>query len=181
MPSRRCLETLTACALGVCGLLQPGSVRADEPVEPIRYDPKDFPPAYAPGSLMLAGAATTTAWYGLALGGGLLWPHSPGGDDLVIPVAGPWMALADTGCPDGKPNCAKWWVVVRAILVGLDAVGQAGGLAVMAEAAFMPTERAKTADARHVLPAVSSDSIEIYALPMVAGRDGLGLGIFGSF
>jgi hypothetical protein len=156
-------------------------VRADEPVEPIRYDPKDFPPSYAPGSLMLVGAATTTAWYGLALGGGLLWPNSPGGDDLVIPVAGPWMALADTGCPDGKPNCPKWWVVVRAILIGIDGVGQAGGLAAMAEAAFMPTEPTRVSRPRRALPALSTDSVEVFALPMVTGRDAIGLGVFGSF
>jgi hypothetical protein len=181
VPNRRTLGILFACACGACGLLHSEAARADEPVEPIRYDPKDFPPSYAPGTLMLAGAATTAAWYGLALGGGLLWPDSPGGDDLVIPAAGPWMALADTGCPEGKPHCAKWWVVVRAILIGIDGVGQAGGLAVMAEAAFMPTEPAKGARARHVLPGLSSDSVEIFALPMVTGRDGLGLGVFGSF
>jgi hypothetical protein len=130
---------------------------------------------------MLAGAATTTAWYGLALGGGLLWPNSPGGDDLVIPVAGPWMALADTGCPDGKPNCAKWWVVVRAILIGIDGVGQAGGLAAMAEAAFMPTEPTKVSRPRRVLPGWSSGSFDLVALPMVTGRDAVGLGVIGSF
>ena len=131
--------------------------------------------------MILAGAATTAAWYGLALGGGLLWPDSPGGDDLVIPVAGPWMALADTGCPDGKPNCPKWWVVVRAILIGIDGVGQAGGLAVMAEAAFMPTEQRTAGRAGTRLPRLSSGTVEICALPMVSGRDAVGLGVFGSF
>jgi hypothetical protein len=163
------------------GILLAGPVGADEPVEPIRYDPNDYPPSDAPGSLMLVGAATTAVWYGLALGGGLLWPNSPGGDDLVIPVAGPWMALADTGCPEGKPNCAKWWVVVRAILIGIDAVGQAGGLAVMAEAAFMPTEEPKANAARRVLPSVSMDTVEVFALPLVTGRDGVGLGVVGVF
>lgn len=181
MPKRRSLGLALACAWGASSLLQAGAVRADEPVEPIRYDPKDFPPSYAPGSLMLVGAATTTAWYGLALGGGLLWPNSPGGDDLVIPVAGPWMALADTGCPDGKPNCPKWWVVVRAILIGIDGVGQAGGLAAMAEAAFMPTEPTRVSRPRRALPALSTDSVEVFALPMVTGRDAIGLGVFGSF
>jgi hypothetical protein len=154
---------------------------ADEPVPPVGHDPGVFPPSHARGSLLLAGAVTTASWYTLALAPSLIWQDFPGSRDLRTPVAGPWMALADTGCPDDNPNCSMVWVVARAVLIGLDGVGQAGGLAVMAEAALMPTGDAKPAPvARRRLPRTSA-TLRWQPVPIVAGRDGLGIGVVGRF
>ena len=159
-----------------------GPAAADEPVEVVVRDPDALPPPSARGSLLLLGAATTAAWYSLALGGGLIWPNSPGGDDLRIPVAGPWMALADTGCPDDNPKCAKWWVVVRAILIGIDGIGQAGGFAVMGEAAFMPTATPRSGQAVRRLPRPhQSADLQVRPVPYVAGRNAVGFGVVGQF
>jgi len=164
---------LVACALA---LARPCA--ADEPVAPQRYDPGAYPPPAARGSLLLVGAAATTAWYGLALAPALIWPEAPGAGDLRIPVAGPWMALAHTGCGASDPGCSVVWVVARAILIGIDGVGQAGGLAAMAEAAFLPTAAAP----RPKTPAASSArAVQWSAVPLVTGPSGLGLGLVGRF
>ena len=131
---------------------------------------------------MLAGAASTAAWYSLALGPALLWPDAPGADDLLIPVAGPWMALADTGCADDEPDCSTVWVVVRAILITIDGLAQTGSVAVMLDAAFMPTAAEPSPSASAALPLADRTSgIELRPVPFVAGRDGVGLGLVGQF
>jgi hypothetical protein len=92
------------------------------------------------------------------------------------------MALADTGCPDDNPKCAKWWVVVRAILIGMDGIGQAGGLAVMGEAVFMPTAPPRRAAATRPLPRPQqSAGLQLLPAPYVAGRDAVGFGVVGRF
>ncbi len=156
---------------------------ADEPVRPERFDPSDYPPPHARWNLLLAGAGTTAAWYGAAVGFSYLWPDAPGADDLRIPVAGPWMALADTGCADDDPGCSTFTVVLRAILTTMDAVGQTGGVAVMVEALATPTQVATPQ--RKKLPPVrlrrEGAKIEWRPVPYTAGKDGFGLGIAGHF
>ena len=151
---------------------------ADEPVQPMVYDPGAFPPPSARGSLLLVGAATTTAWYGLALGSSLAWPGAAGADHLQIPVAGPWLALGDTGCDPGESDCSTVWVVVRAILITIDGVGQAGGLAAMAEAAFLPTAAPRPSPPADRAP---RRSVTVAAVPLVTDRSGLGIGLVGQF
>lgn len=171
------LRLLVAAALAglTLGLARPCA--ADEPVPPQRYHPGEYPRPGARGSLFLVGAATTTVWYGLALAPALVWPDAPGAGDLRIPVAGPWMALAHTGCGAGNSDCSMVWVVARAILIGLDGVGQAGGLAVMAEAAFLPTAvpPKKTARPRR------APAVQWSAAPMVTGAGAIGMGLVGRF
>ncbi len=156
---------------------------ADEPVRPERFDPGDYPPPHARWNLLIAGAGATAAWYGAAVGFSYLWPDAPGANDLRIPVVGPWMALADTGCADDDPNCSTFTVVLRAILTTMDAVGQTGGVAVMVEAAAMSTQEA--APRRKKLPPIrlkrEDAKLEWRPVPFVAGKDGLGLGIVGQF
>jgi hypothetical protein len=183
--SAACLRLLSArsavASLAAAVIIWPSSSRADEPVPPVGYDPAAFPPPHARGSLLLLGAATTTAWYSLALVPSLIWRDFPGSRDLRAPVAGPWMALADTGCPDENPDCSKVWVVVRAILIGVDGVGQAGGLAVMAEAALMPTSSFRVAPPPRSAGGQSRRTVQLRAVPYVAGRDAVGLGLVGRF
>lgn len=154
---------------------------ADEPVRPARRDPGVYPPPSAQWGLFFGGLGATAGWYGAAVGFSYLFPDAPGADDLRIPVAGPWMALADTGCAEDDPDCSTFIVVLRAILTTMDAVGQTGGVAVMAEALFLPTQD-QSAPRRRERPRLRRETgVVVRPAPMVAGSDGVGLGVVGSF
>jgi hypothetical protein len=177
------MRALFAAAVVLTTLSSAPGAHADEPVRPERFEPGDYPPPYARWNLLIAGAGTTAAWYGAAVGFSYLWPDAPGADDLRIPVAGPWMALADTGCADDDPGCSTFTVVLRAILTTMDAVGQTGGVAVMVEALTMPTQEARPRPKK--LPPVrlrrQDAKFEWRPVPFTAGKDGLGLGVAGRF
>ncbi|MBN1611200.1 MAG: hypothetical protein JW940_31495 [Polyangiaceae bacterium] len=155
---------------------------ADEPVPPEDAGPPRHPSEGTRWGLLGLGAATAAFWYGGAVGLSYAWPSAPQADALRIPVAGPWMALAATGCPGGDPDCSVYIVVLRAVLTGLDGVGQVGGLALMAEAALMPTsgpggQAQPTTRARHAPRRVAFD---VRPIPLV-GNDSIGVGLQGHF
>jgi hypothetical protein len=123
---------------------------------------------------LIAGAASTAAWYGLALGASYAWPDTVGAKDLRIPVAGPWMALSHSGCGD-VADCSKLIVVLRAIATTLDAIGQAGGVAIMAEGLFLPTQEPKRKRAELKLNGVQ------WRPTFDAGKNTVGFGVLGVF
>ncbi len=161
------------------GCLAPKLAHADEPVRVTTYDPGEYPPPSARWGLLAAGAGSSLVWYGGGLACSYLWPDAPGARDLRIPVAGPWMALADTGCADGDPDCSTFMVVTRAILTTMNGIGQVGGLAIVGEALFLPTATAETAARRAA--ARRTSSLRVRALPVLAPEGGVGLGVFGQF
>ncbi|HEY4157754.1 MAG TPA: hypothetical protein VGM29_06635 [Polyangiaceae bacterium] len=150
------LVTRALLTAGLFGLVAgtPGLARAEEsePDEPaehaVRPGPRrdELPAPSARTNAVLVGSAVTAGWYGLALGSSFLWPDAVGAHDLRIPVAGPWMALSHTGCGHVS-DCSTVVVVLRAIATSLDAVGQAGGLAVIGEGLFLPTREPERAPA----------------------------------
>ncbi len=154
---------------------------ADEPERPSTVDPGAYPPPSAQTGLFLVGLGATAGWYGAALGFSYLFPDAPGANDLRIPVAGPWMALADTGCRADDPGCSKFIVVLRAILTTMDAIGQTGGVAVMGEALFMSTQDAPPERPRSRPRLRRKTSIRVTPAPIVSGKDGVGLGVVGVF
>jgi hypothetical protein len=157
-----------------CSLARDAS--ADEPVRTESYDPGVYPPPSARWGLLAAGAGTTLVWYGGAVGFSYLWPDAPGANDLRVPIAGPWLALADTGCADDNPDCSTFTVVLRAILTAVDGIGQAGGLAVVGEALFLPTAAAPSSPAPRRQAALS-----VKPVPMLAGGGAVGFGLVGQF
>ncbi|MCC6214977.1 MAG: hypothetical protein IT376_08920 [Polyangiaceae bacterium] len=167
--------SLAAAALALLALGAPAA-RADEPVRPVESDPGVFPVSGARPALFFTGLAVTAAWYGAALPFAYAWPHAPGADELKIPVAGPWMALAKTGCAEDDPGCSDFEVVLRAILTTIDAVGQAGGVLVMLEAPFVPVSDAPRARKPRRRPGAG---VEWRVAPRVGA--GVGLGVVGSF
>ncbi|MEZ4221239.1 MAG: hypothetical protein R3B13_09925 [Polyangiaceae bacterium] len=178
------MRTWLVATAAILTLIVSTPALADEPQRPERFDPSDYPPPHARWNLLLAGAGATAVWYGTAVGFSYLWPDAPGAKDLRIPVAGPWMALADTGCASDDPNCSTFTVVLRAILTTMDAIGQTGGVAVMVEAAVMPTREAAPPTRRRLPPLRlqrEDAGIRWQPVPFTAGRDGLGLGIAGQF
>ena len=79
-------------------------------------------------------------------------------------------------------------MVFRAILTGITAVGQTGGVLAMAEAVFVPTQApaVRKRDASRVWrpPAESPrarGTTELVVTPIAAGDQGLGLGLSGTF
>jgi hypothetical protein len=159
-----------------------GAAHAEEP-PPSNHDlsgpapaPADLPPPGARTNLIVAGAATTVVSYGLALGASFMVEEADfrGAKDLRIPLAGPWMALAKTDCPESNPGCSKAALVVSAILTLFDGVAQAGGLALIGEGLFLKTSSARPAPQKAEGPTVR-------ALPVSFEKGGVGLGVVGSF
>lgn len=178
---RRITKTLLAAlpVLAVSAVAAPAA-RADEPKPPARQDEGVYPAPSTRTSLVLVGVGATAVWYGAATGMSYLFPNAPGAPQLRIPVAGPWMALAHTGCAASDPGCSTLIVVLRAILTSIDGVAQAGGLAVAGEGVFLPTmEQPSKTGAWH--QPKRERAFEIHPVPLMAGRDGIGLGVIGRF
>ncbi len=170
-----------AAGLTCAATLGPRTALADEPVRPTHVDSGLYPPSGTQLNLALVGLGVTSFWYGAALGSSYAWPDAPGAADLRIPIAGPWMALGETGCADDDPNCSTFTMVLRAILTTIDAVGQTGGVLAVAEAAFMPTQEAASPKARPLPRLRRARGAEVRPVPYAAGKDALGFGLVGQF
>ncbi len=178
---RRPLAALCAAAASLALLLVGVQAHADEPVRPQRHNVGVYPHTSARLPLFLVGAGTTALAYGAGLGASYAWPTAPGATNLRIPVAGPFLALGKTGCAASDPGCSTLVVVLRAILTSIDGVAQVGGLGVIGEALFLPTTIDTPAARRRLERRQAARSFEIHPVPIVSGRDGLGLGLVGRF
>lgn len=153
------------------------AARADEPTAPeADTNPSTYPPPAARPNLLLVGAAVTVGWYGAALGSSYLWKDAESSPPLRIPIAGPYMSLAKTGCSSAELNCDTFTVVIRTIITSLSMVGQTGGLLAMIEGAFVPTQ----------VPAPSShspkhDTRHVAIVPTPTNAGGAGFAIVGDF
>jgi hypothetical protein len=134
----------------------------------------EYPSPSARGTLALAGAGVFAFWYGAAVGESFLWPDAPEAKKLRIPVVGPWLTLAHAGCASGEADCSDLLAVVRAVLAGITAVGQVGGLAALGEAAFLPTASGERAPA-------PKRAVQVQNVTFTAGERGIGLGFSGAF
>ena len=177
----RLLGRTVAAAVVALTLSVSHSARADEPLAPeADTNPRTRPQGSAQVNLILVGAAVTAGWYGAAVGTSYLWSDSDGASALRIPVVGPYMALAKTGCGENETNCDTVAVVLRTLLTLLSAVGQTGGVLVMGEGLFLPTappaRRGSVAEppARLVRPNVS-------VAPSAVGPSGYGMSFSGNF
>jgi hypothetical protein len=164
-----------AAAFGVFALFLPGNARAQSAAPgfagPIPAVEPEVPSAAAPVNLALTGAVVTGVWYGGALGASFIWSNAPWSDQMKIPFAGPWLSLKDIECGN-EPNCTTLLVVTRAVLMSIDGIGQAAGVAFMLESLFVPTAvpqpRAKT----------KSSHSRLRPFPLVAGG-AIGVGLAG--
>ncbi len=163
-----CALTLLEAHSALAELPPPGA--PDASVKLAAPPPLESPPPAARGTLALAGTGIFAAWYGAAILESYAWSGAPAHDRLRIPVVGPWMTMAHAGCASGEANCTDAIAVIRAILAGVSAVGQIGGLAAIAEAGFMRTAVATPA------PAAG-----IHSVSFAAGQGSIGLGLSGSF
>ena len=140
------------------------------------------PPASTRWLLIGAGLGVTGAFYGAGYGIGALWPDAPGKHELKIPVAGPFMDLAHTGCPKNDSNCSTFALVVRTVLISLDALGQAGGVGLLLEGAlFSPSGIEPPRTGRNHRLTRRAETASVVAVPWTDGQTGLGLGLAGRF
>lgn len=185
---RRGARSLRALLVTAC-FVTAGPAFADEPEREVRHDPTAYPAPSTRLPLFAIGAATSLVWYGGAVGGAYLYPTANGADELKIPIAGPWMSLAETGCPSTTPDCSTFWMVVGAVFKGFSGIGQAGGVLLMVEGLFLPTvePRTKAASSRWRLtpaaPAVdqataTAGSVVVLPAPLPGGA---GLSVLGLF
>ena len=139
-----------------------------------------YPPPSARTNLLLAGGVTTAAWYGLALASSFAWPDTVGAKDLRIPIAGPWMALGDSGCGNVS-DCSKVIVVLRAIATTIDGIGQASGLAIAAEGLFLPTQERRDRKRGQLDKTQPSAGFSWRPTFVDAGKNSVGVGVLGVF
>jgi hypothetical protein len=145
------------------------------------HHPEAHPPPVAQTRLVLLGTAILAGWYVAAIIPSYSFPHAQGARELRYPVVGPWMSLAQSECETGNPHCSNTvMVVIRAILTALDGVGQAGGLALLAEGAFMRTASTGRTGA---MPKQRKPSArwDVRPVPLLADRGGVGVGLAGRF
>ncbi len=175
------LRRTVAAAVAALSLSLAHGARADEPLPPeADANPRARPQPSAQVNLVLVGAAVTAAWYGVAVGTSYLWTESDGASALRIPVAGPYMALAKTGCGETETYCDTVSVVIRTLFTALSAVGQTGGILVMGEGLFLPTApRARRAS--EAAPPMRLVRPNVSVAPSAVGPSGYGVSLSGTF
>lgn len=184
-------RALLAIASSLSSGLFAGLARAEEPAPspqaaPLHTPapPDERPPSGAKVSLIITGAVTTTLAYGLGLGASYLAPEEDfrGSKQLRIPIAGPWLALARTGCPTSTPDCSKVPLVIGAILEVMDGVVQAGGLGIIAEGFLLNTSSgARPSAGSWQSRARYASAPRLRAVPMSFDSSSVGLGVAGTF
>jgi len=159
------------------------SARADEPRPPeADTNPRTRPNGAAQVNLILIGAGVTAGWYGIAVGTSYLWSESDGASALRIPVAGPYMALAKTGCGENETYCDTVAVVLRTVITTLSAIGQTGGVLVLGEGLFLPTApSARAGSAPVTTPSQRLVRPNVSVTPSAVGPSGYGFSVFGNF
>ena len=179
----RSLSVLAGAIALTAAWSEPAS--ADEPtLAEAHYDPSEYPPPGTQGRLILTGAGLTVGWYAAAIGTSFMWQNAPNASELRIPVAGPWLALADTGCGAKERDCETAVVIFRTAVTLISGVGQLGGLLVLAEGLFVGSRPPAAAPPR---PAASARDgrdwagIDWSPTPIALPDGSLGIGISGRF
>ncbi len=182
MPFAKTLQRLMFAGLLGSLVFAPRTVRADEPVvAEVDANPSTYPPPAVQTNLLLVGAAVTAGWYGAALATSFAWRDADSAAALRFPVAGPYMALAKTGCSTRESSCDVGVVITRTVITSLSAIGQVGGLLGLLEGVFLPTSAAPAS--AHGQDAAGADpGVEhVAVVPTSFGPGGLGIGIAGDF
>lgn len=170
-------------ALGALLAFTP-EARASEPTEPpIDHDPKRHPSPSARTNLLIAGAAVGVGSYGIAYGTSYLWSDAPTADDLRLPVVGPILAVTGAGCGSGEVGCGTFAVVLRTVMATLSGVGQLGGLGLLIEGIFVPTEAPERSSATLQQGEISgrTQASTRWFVSPVASEDTVGFSVSGQF
>lgn len=159
-----------------------GRAHADEPEREVTHDPNAFPTPDTRLPTVAVGLSMTAVAYGGALGGSYLYPTARGSDELRVPIAGPWMSIAETGCPATTPDCSTFWKVVGVVLKGFSGIVQAGGVLVVAEGLFMPTLAPKETSLLRAPKSLATPKVQSsWGVTPTVLPGGAGLGVVGLF
>jgi len=164
-----------------------------------------YPPPSTRLKVLGTGVFLTAAAWGVAFGVARAWPElpcvlntqggiyvypgttatpcssgPPGSTQLQIPIVGPWLALAKSGCAVDEPNCSVAKPVLRGVGYVVDGVVQLGGLALIAEALVMKTESAADPAKKTSAFALHYRGIEVAPVPMVSPGVS-GMSVVGTF
>lgn len=167
------MKRLLSISLASLALTAVGTARADEPVEPLATAPAretPLPPSSVRLKLGLGGIAVAGGAYAMSYAMASNFPEVPGMTGLKVPIVGPWIALAQSGCAADDPDCGAK-VVLRGFLFVIDGLAQIGGLGLIAEGVLMKTDASAPAKA---------SAFTIRPTPLVTGNV-TGLGFVGSF
>ena len=132
-----------------------------------------YPPSSARIGLILGGLGLTAAAYGITALVATTWNDVPGADSLYIPVAGPWIALFQSGCAPDDPDCGAI-LAFRGIMYVLDGLIQAGGVGIAGEGVFMITESDEAG------PDEANTAVNWNVTPLITEHT-TGLGVYGTF
>jgi hypothetical protein len=173
------------------------SLRTGEPPTKFeRVESENRPPSSVRFPTVLGGLAVAGGFWGLGAASASIFDDQSGMRDLRTPVAGPWMAIANNRCESGGCSLGD---VARYIWFGFNGIGQVGGLALVLEAVLLRTgsspEPAATPsgttsprpslvpapDSPAAPPADPSKPLFFLPMPIVVGREGVGVGWGGVF
>lgn len=133
-----------------------------------------LPPDGARWRVLIAGLGLFAGSYGGMAVMGAAWSEVPGSERLFYPVAGPWIALAESGCAPseettvGEGDC-EGMMGLRGVIYSVAGLLQVGSLGLVAESIFMSTESSAAPKKAQILP-----------VPFVTG-DSVGVGVIGTF
>ncbi len=166
-----------------------------------------YPPFSTRFKVLAAGLAITGTAWGISFGAARGWPEQtcvidalgpampgtagtinrvpcssgpPGSNQLAIPIVGPWIALAKSGCPTDEPNCSIAKPIVRGVAYVIDGVVQLGGLGLIIESLVMKTESAADPAKKTSAFTLRYRGIEATPVPLV-GPGATGLSLVGTF
>lgn len=159
------MKQALALAMALSILAAPALAHAQEQAKPMRYPPSSVRLKLIAGGVLIAGVA-----YGIGFLAATQWSDAPGAQDLKIPVAGPWIAFANNGCPSGDCGAIPY---VRGVLTVLSGLAQAGGVGLVGEGIFMTTESSKARRA-------DSARLTLRPVPIIGAEHG-GLGLVATF
>jgi hypothetical protein len=121
----------------VLAMLLSGAAQADEaPTRPEKRESDEKPPPSVRLPTLLGGLGLTAGFWALNTGSSYVFPDSSGMTQLRIPVAGPWMGLANNHCPDDGCDAGFYFRTFYFIFSG---IAQAGGIGVALESILVPT------------------------------------------
>lgn len=132
------------------------------------------PPDGARWRVLVAGLGMFAGSYGAMAIMGATWSEVPGSEMLYIPIAGPWAALAKSGCaPDeetsvGEGDCGGM-MGLRGVIYSVAGLVQLGSLGVIGESIFMTTDSGEPTKKAYLMP-----------LPIITS-DTVGVGVVGAF
>jgi hypothetical protein len=159
-----------------------------------------YPPFSTRFKVMAAGLVVTGAAWGVSFGISRGWPEAPchitlagsfgpdgktpcssgppGYNQFGIPVAGPWIALAKSGCAVDNPACQTASVVARGVAYVLDGIIQAAGVALVIQSFVMKTEPLESNKTSAFALRFRGLSMTPVPVPLPSGG---GLGLVGTF